>query len=277
MKLAIDMYDPERDGPHVGMNTRDAKVSISTLLGICLTAMGYPEAGSAISQEGVRHAEALNHAISLVLGLRRACLQGMMQRNTQAVSDLSNRLITVRRDYETFKGSREGTIYQDWAQLRTQLEPALLDRIQASIDQLDAAKNRALLPFFMASVAELRGEYGDIEAAAALLDRANELVKLTGEQWCLAEIMRLQARFSTSDPHEAAKLLQAGIAKAKDQGAKLWELRASVSLAELWLEQKRYDAARDLLTPIYEWFTEGLDTPDLVAARGMLEKTSRNI
>jgi Predicted ATPase len=271
----IDMYDPEHDGPHAGVSTRDAKVSISTLLGICLTAMGYPEAGSAMSQEGVRHAEALNHVIKLILALRRACLQGMVQRNTQAVSEMSIRLITVRSAYETFKGSREGTIYQDWALLRTQLEPTLLDRMQASVEQLYTAKNWALLPFFMASVAELRGEYGDAEAAAALLDRANELVKLTGEQWCLAEIMRLQARFSTSDPHEAAVLLQAGIAKAKDQGAKLWELRASVSLAELWLEQGRHDAARDVLAPVYEWFTEGLDTPDLVAARGVLDKLAR--
>jgi len=274
MRLVIDMYDPTHDGPHAGVSTRDAKVSICTLLGICLTVMGYPEAGAAMSQDGVRHAETLNHVVSLILGLRRACLQGMVQRNTQVVSELSNRLITVRSAYETFKGSREGTIYQDWALLRTQLEPAPLDRMQASIEQLDTAKNWALLPFFMASVAELRGEYGDVEAAAALLDRANELVSLTGEQWCLAEIIRLQARFSTTDPQEAAKLLQAGIAKAKDQGAKLWELRASVSLAELWLEQGRHDAARDVLAPVYEWFTEGLDTPDLVAARGVLDKVA---
>lgn len=274
MRLVIDMYDPKHDGPHAGVSTRDVKVSICTLMGICLTAMGYPQAGAAMSQEGVRHAEALNHVVSLILGLRRACLQGMVQRNTQAVGELSDRLITLRSEFETFKGSREGTLYQNWALLQKQSEPELLDRMQASIEQLDSAKNWALLPFFMASLSELRGEHGDAEAAAALLDRANELVKLTGEQWCLAEIMRLQARFSTKDPGEAAQLLQNGIAKAKDQGAKLWELRTSVSLAELWLGQGLNDAARDALAPVYKWFTEGMDTPDLIAARRVLHKLS---
>jgi class 3 adenylate cyclase len=274
MQLVIDMYDLEHDAPHSGISTRDPKVSICTLLGICLTTMGYSAAGLAMSEEGIRHAENLNHAVSLILGLRRACLQGMVQRNTQAVSMLSKRLIAVGSEYETFKGGREGTLYQDWALLRTQLQPLALDRMQAAIKRLDTAKNWALLPFFMASVAELRGAYGDVEGAAALLDRAEELVRLTGEQWCLPEIMRLQSCFNVSDHNEATKLLRDSISKARNQGAKLWELRASVSLAELWLEQDRRDAAREMLTPLYEWFTEGLDTPDLVAARQVLDRLS---
>ena len=122
----------------------------------------------------------------------------------------------------------------------------------------------------MASIAEIKGDHGDIEGAAALLDRAAKLVEYTGEQWCEAEIIRLQARFSAQDSNDATKLLQASLAKAREQGAKFWELRTATSLADLWRNQDRHSAARETLAPIYAWFTEGFDTPDLIAARTLL-------
>jgi len=271
MQLVVDMYDADLDGPHVGISARDAKVSICTLYGICLTAMGHIDRGAAMSLEGIRHAEKLGHTISLILALRRSCVQGMMQRNTRGVVELSDRLAAVRSAYETFKGSREGTIYNDWALMHTRPDPGLLDQMQDSIEQLDATKNWALLPFFMTCAAELRGERGDTAAAARLLDRAAELVTVTGEQWCQPEILRLQARF-TATADEAETLLYAGLAKAQEQNAKLWELRAAMTLAELRRDQGKHADARALLLPVYEWFTEGLQAPDLVAARTLLEE-----
>jgi predicted ATPase len=144
--------------------------------------------------------------------------------------------------------------------------------MQAALDQLDSSKNWALLPFFMASAAELRGQYGDKAAAVALLKRAAELVKISSERWCEAEIMRLQARFGAPDPGEATALLQASLALAREQGAKLWELRSATDLAELWRGQGDDAAARDLLAPIYGWFKEGFDTDDLIAARTLLDE-----
>jgi predicted ATPase len=195
----------------------------------------------------------------------------MLERNTRRVAELSDRLAAVRSAYETFKGSREGTIYHDWALLHSHAEATLLDRMQASIEQLDATKNWALLPFFIVSVAELRAKHGDSAAAAALLDRAAELVAITGEQWCQPEILRLQAGL-TEDAGEAAHVLQESLAKAREQSARLWELRSATDLAQLWRDQGRQDEARELLAPVYQWFSEGLQTPDLVAARGLLEE-----
>jgi len=209
MQLVVDMYETERDSPHAGMSTRDPKVSICTVLGACLTVLGYPDSGAAMSLAGVKHAETLNHVISLILGLRRACVQGMLQRNTQRVIELSSRLVAVGTAYETFKGSRDGAIFHAWAELRTRSEPLFFNRMQAALEQLDSTKSWALLPFFMACAAELSGQYGDVGTAVALLNRAAELVGVTGERWCEPEIMRLQARFSARDPGEAATLLQA--------------------------------------------------------------------
>ena len=110
-----------------------------------------------------------------------------------------------------------------------------------------------------------------------LLDRAAELVRVTDEQWCEAEILRLQARFKASSRDEAVALLQLSIAKSKEQHAKQWELRAATSLADIWCEQGRCVAARDGLRPLYMSFTEGTDTPDLIAARKLLERLKEHI
>ena len=133
-------------------------------------------------------------------------------------------------------------------------------------------KHWVMLPFFMAAAAEVMGDHGDRDGAAALIDRADELAGLTGEQWCVAEIIRLQARFIVRDPGEARRLLQSSLAVARKQNARLWELRTATELARLWHSQGNDDAARELLAPVYTWFTESLDTPDLVAARTLLEE-----
>jgi class 3 adenylate cyclase len=272
MQLLIDMYETERDGPHTALTTRDPKVSTCTLLGICLTAMGYPDSGAAMSLEGVKHADSLNHPISAILGLRRACVQGMMQKNTQGVSELSARLLAVNAGYETFLGTREGAIFNGWARLNTRHEAGLHEDTHACLMELDTKKFWAMLPFFLTSMAELKGTHGDLDGATALLDRAAELTELTDERWCEAEILRLRGCFAARDPDDAANLMQASLTVARNQGAKLWELRTAVSLAKLWREQGGHEAAHELLAPVYAWFTEGFETSDVLAARALLDE-----
>jgi predicted ATPase len=140
------------------------------------------------------------------------------------------------------------------------------------IEQFDATQHWALLPFFMTAAAEIMGMYGDPDSAVALLNRAAALVQSTGERWCESEIIRLQAQFSARDAEHALRLLTTSLNLARQQRAKLWELRAATSLANLWLEQGNRQEGRDVLTPIHAWFTEGLTTPDVVAARSLLDR-----
>ena len=69
----------------------------------------------------------------------------------------------------------------------------------------------------------------------------------------------------------AEQLYRKALSIAREQGAKLWELRAAVALARLWRDQGRRREARDLLAPVYGWFTEGFDTPDLKEAKALLD------
>src|SRR5207237_8612284 len=116
---------------------------------------------------------------------------------------------------------------------------------------------------------EVKAEHGDLDGARALIERAAELTQLTGQQWCEPEIARLRARFAARSTQEAEALLQASLVKAKQQGARLWELRSAIDLAALWRGQRDTEAST-LLSGAYAAFTEGFAMADMVAGRRLL-------
>jgi class 3 adenylate cyclase/tetratricopeptide (TPR) repeat protein len=274
LQSAVNIYEAKGDLP-ISLTTRDARVSTYTALGICLTSLGYPNAGQDKSSEAVRHAENLNHTVSLILGLRRACVQGMLQRDVRTVTDLSGRLRTIADRYDTFLGRRESVIFNCWAQLQSRGDEELLAHMQKCVHDLDTSQHRAMLPFFMASTAEVVGSHGSSNDAAALLVRAAELIDLTDERWCQPEILRLQAVFGVRSSAESISLLQTSLAQAQRQDAKLWELRTATTLARLFCDQGEWAAAREMLAPVYSWFTEGSGTVDLMTAQALLNDISR--
>jgi predicted ATPase len=128
------------------------------------------------------------------------------------------------------------------------------------------------LPFWLGSYVSVQSEPTD--AGMAMIDEGLAAVEATGERWFEAELYRLrgnQAQFGpTCDPGRAEQDFRAAGRIAAEQGAKLLELRAAVSLARLWGEQGRRAAAREVLAPVYGWFTEGFGTADLKEAKALL-------
>ena len=106
------------------------------------------------------------------------------------------------------------------------------------------------------------------------MDDALKLVERTGGLWLGAELNRQKAQLllRLSDSESAEELYRRALSIAEEQGAKLWELCAAVSLARLRRDQGRRAEARELLAPIYSWFTEGFDTPDLKEAKALLDE-----
>ena len=114
---------------------------------------------------------------------------------------------------------------------------------------------------------------GQAEEALALSDDALQIVERTGERWFAAELNRYKGQLLLRQGHtEAAEeLYRRALSIAAEQEAKLWELRAAVSFARLRRDQGRHAEARDLLSPVYGWFTEGFDMPDLKEAKALLD------
>jgi predicted ATPase len=130
------------------------------------------------------------------------------------------------------------------------------------------------MPLYTALLAGVCEIAGQIEEAAARLDQALQLAERTGERWFAAELYRQKGRLllRQGHPEAAEELYRKALSVAREQEAKLWELRAATSLARLWRGQGRCDATRDPLAPVYGWFTEGFATPDLKAAKMLLDE-----
>jgi predicted ATPase len=128
----------------------------------------------------------------------------------------------------------------------------------------------------LAFLAEAHGKAGQAEEGLALLDEAQGLVAKTGERTAEAEVHRVKGELllarSPSDPTQAEVSFREALEVARRQSAKSFELRAATSLARLWQRQGKRDEARDLLAPVYAWFTEGFDTKDLRDAKALLEE-----
>ena len=130
------------------------------------------------------------------------------------------------------------------------------------------------IPYYVALLAGAHEIAAQVEEGSALLGEALQIVERTGERWFEAELNRLKGqlllRRGHSDAAEASYCKALNI--AREQEAKLWELRAAVSLARLRRDQGRSTDAHDLLAPVYGWFTEGFDTPDLKEAKALLDE-----
>src|SRR5262249_36919748 len=108
------------------------------------------------------------------------------------------------------------------------------------------------------------------------IDDAIEKVDRSKEKWCEAEVHRIAGEIALKSPapdaEKAEKYFDRALAVARQQRAKSWELRAAMSMARLWRNQSKPAQARELLAPVYGWFTEGFDTLDLKEAKALLEK-----
>ena len=128
-------------------------------------------------------------------------------------------------------------------------------------------------PYHIALLAKAHEIAGQITKSVTQLDDALQIVEKTGARWLEAELNRHKGQLLLRQGHSEAaeELYRKALSIAREQEAKLWELRAAASLARLWGEQGRRAEAHELLAPVYGWFTEGFGTSDLKEARALLE------
>jgi predicted ATPase len=136
-----------------------------------------------------------------------------------------------------------------------------------------ARSGEVWMPHYIALLASACELAEQPEEALTLLDDALQIVEKTGERWFAAELNRRKGELLLRQGHSEAaeEHYRNALSIADEQEAKLWELRAAVSLARLRRDHGRRAEARDLLAPIYDWFTEGFGTPDLREAKALLE------
>jgi predicted ATPase len=140
-------------------------------------------------------------------------------------------------------------------------------------DLIRATGGHVFRPFFLFAHADAEMKIGQSEKAFDILTRAIESIEATNVRWMESEVHRVRGEIfcSRGDADAGDESLALALTVARQQGAKIWELNAAASLAQMWGKRGRRAEAVALLAPVYDWFTEGLDTKPLIEAKEVLD------
>jgi class 3 adenylate cyclase/predicted ATPase len=274
LRQAVAYYDQAEHRPPT-LTPYDIRVACESFAAWTLLLLGYADEALAQSRHALACARELLQPYTLAFALHVNCIFHQLSGDGLELEERSQELVALATEqgYPHLVGT--GTCFRGWATL------ALGGPIVEAINELrrGLAAKRATgadikLPYYFGLLAEAHRRMGQPSEGLTLLSEALELIERTDERWFEAELCRLRGEVlrAKEDPEGAELWFSRSLAKAQAQNAKLWELRASCSLALLWSDQGKRAEARELLAPVYSFFTEGFATPDLKEAKTLLEE-----
>ena len=166
-------------------------------------------------------------------------------------------------------------LFRGWLLVQDGAVQAGLAEMEESIQNSKDANNYFNMPYYLSVLAQGYAQVGQFDQALATIERANRFADELGDLLWKAEILRMRGEYRLhlwQSEEEAESYYHSALDVARQQGAKSLELRAATSLARLWQQQGKSTEAHLLLAPIYSWFTEGFETPDLQAAKTLLDE-----
>ena len=232
--------------------------------------LGYPDQASATSDAAVSWARELSHPFSLAFALYYATQIRRVRREAYDTSAL----MALTNEQGFVYWSALGTIDEGWGLVAQGATAAGIARIGEGLAAYRATGAALYGSEQLGILAEAHGRNGEPDEGLRVLADALALVDRTKEAYAAAELHRLQGDLllqrDRADQPAAEAAYRTAIEIARAQRARSWELRAATSLARLWRDQDKRAEACDLLAPVYGWFTEGFDTPDLRQAKALL-------
>jgi class 3 adenylate cyclase/predicted ATPase len=241
-----------------------------------LWSLGHPDQALRRSQEALTLARQCAAPYTLVWALIYAAGVRLFRREPQHAHRLAEEALARATAQEFLSLTAASMFYQGGAlALQEQHAEGLAQMRQglATYQALGVGLGRSL---WLALLAEATGNAGQAAEGLVLVAEARAWVDIHAERFWEAELHRLQGRLvlqdAPPDAHQAEACFQQALAVARRQHAKSLELRAALSLGRLWQQQGKRAEARELLAPLYGWFTEGLDTADLQEAKALLEE-----
>jgi predicted ATPase len=274
LEQVIAFYNPEKHHRSiVSLRGSDVGLSAQAYAACCLWCLGYPDQAARRSQKALALARALDHPYSLADILCFAgCLFNAMRRDAEALNDHAEELKRLANDK-----LQSWLVQRIWQRGEAM---AMLGHLEDGIAQLReglalqrSGAERAYRSGCFRSLAEAQAKTGHPEEGLATLAEALAFVEETDERHWEAELYRLEGELllAQGDEAEAEASLHTAVEVARRQQAKSWELRAAMTLSRLWRSQGKKAEAYQMLAEIYNWFTEGFDTPDLIEARFLLD------
>jgi predicted ATPase len=275
----LALYDPAK---HRSLATRfgqDIRVMVLSLRSTALWVLGYPEGALADVDQALKDAREINHAPSLMYALAMTSFVPILLGNYATVNAQADELVAIAEEKSASLWRAAGKLFQGEVLALTGRASDAVRQITSGMIAYRSTGSTMWLPTYLSYLARAYADLRQFDDAWRCIDEATVAVEKTKERWWEAEINRIAGEIALMGPQndsaKAEAYFERALAVAQQQQGKSWELRAAMSLARLWRDQGKVQQARELLAPVYGWFTEGFDTRDLKKAKALLTALSQ--
>jgi predicted ATPase len=276
LNRALLLYDPDKHRQFATRFVVDAGPTILSYRSLALCVLGYPDAALIDADRALSIAKQTGHTATLIVALLFGAMVNMFRGNYALAKLQANELIALSEQSGALFWKQSGMHVQGSIFAMTGKASEAVALISPRITEAEATGTTIGLPRYLTHLARSHAELGQFYDASCCIGRAMATLEKANERWEEAEVYRVAGEIalisSAPDPPQAEAYFERALAVARRQQAKFWELRAALSLARLWRDQGKVRQARELLAPVYGWFTEGFDTRDLKEAKALLEE-----
>jgi predicted ATPase len=274
---AIALYDPAEHRPLATQFGQDVGVAALSYRSRTLWFLGYPEAALRDADDALKNAREIGQAATLMYALGNAAtMPYALCGNYAAAAAHAQEVVALAEEKGALLWKAYGMMNQGSVLALTGRVSDATEMLISGITAWRTTGATCYLPLHLPHLARAHAELGQFEEAWCCIGEAMTAVETTKETWCEAEIHRTAGELALMSPEPDAAKAEAyfehALAVARAQQAKSLELRAAMSMARLWRDQGKPQQARELLAPVYGWFTEGFDTLDLKEARALLQE-----
>ena len=266
---AIALYDPAKHRQLATRFGQDVRVALLFYRSLALWPLGYPEEALADAAREIGQAASLMAALTLT-SLSHVHCGSFATANAQL-----DEAITLANETGAVFWKAGGMLVQGCLFAIAGKASDAVRTITSGLSAWRATGTTVWMPTYLSYLTRAYAELGQFDEASRCISEAIIAVQTTNESWYEADIHRIAGeialRAPAPDAAKAEAYFERALSVARQQQAKSWELRAAMSMARLWRSQGKPQQARELLAPVYGWFTDGFDTLDLKEAKALLD------
>jgi class 3 adenylate cyclase/predicted ATPase len=271
---ALALFDPA-DRPFYGeLLIEDQLVALLAHSAYSLSCLGHLDQAISRRDAAIAEAQRLSHPHDLALALSYAWITGrFVGSGPKSLLQSADELLALTTEHGLGYYRILALILRGWCLVASGHADEGISLLTTGFADIEEPGFILWRSWRLAHLGDSYRVAGQWQSAIEHFAEARRLAEETGDRWFQAETLRLtgEVLLATGDARAAEASYREAMAIAQRQSAKLWELRAAMSLAHLWRDQGKRTEAHDLLTPVYGWFTEGFGTPVLQEAKALLE------
>jgi predicted ATPase len=269
---ALALYDPAHRAPFSELMSFDMWVGLHGNSSWPLACLGHVDQAWFECDAALDEARRLSHPPTLAQAVGTVEFIGsLVGLRPATLLQHADEVLALATEYGLRYFHAKGLIERGWCLAALGCADEGIRLLTTGLADWDQLGFNSLRPWGLTRLADACRMAGQLQSAFGHLAEARRLAQEIDNRWCLAETFRLTGDVAMGDPAAAEANYHDSIAIAQKQSAKLWELRGATSLARLWRDQGKCVEARDLLGPVYGWFTEGFCTPVLQEAKALLD------